>query len=125
MEKDLQDRFKSDSESDAVLSEKGISIQYQLFHDVFRKFEEELKRNFDSSRGLDGYEYLDFHGLEPNLQGGFEGSISFESNMIKISRFHIPFHSFHLFLPELLIDGFVLGVGCNNGFNQALKVSRV
>ncbi|KAJ5956679.1 hypothetical protein N7501_010958 [Penicillium viridicatum] len=86
MEKDLQDRFNSDSESDAVLSEKGISIQYQLFHGVFRKFEEELKRNFDSSRGLDGYEYLDFHGLEPNLHGGFEGSISFESNMIKISR---------------------------------------
>jgi hypothetical protein len=45
--------------------------------------------------------------------------------MIKISRFYIPFHLFHLFLPELLIDGFVLGVGCNNGFNQALKVSRV
>ncbi|KAJ5199425.1 hypothetical protein N7491_000016 [Penicillium cf. griseofulvum] len=86
MEKDIQDRFKSDSESEAVLSEKGISTEYQLFHDVFRKFEEELKRNFDSSRGLEGYEYLDFHGLEPNIQAGFEGSISFESNMIKISR---------------------------------------
>ncbi|KAF7515242.1 hypothetical protein PCG10_003550 [Penicillium crustosum] len=86
MEKDLQDRFNSDSESDAVLSAKGISTEYQLFHNVFRKFEEELKRNFDSSRGLDGYEYLDFHGLEPNLQAGSEGAISFESNMIKIHR---------------------------------------
>ncbi|KAJ5491999.1 hypothetical protein LT330_009208 [Penicillium expansum] len=97
MEKDLQDRFNSDSESEAVLSEKGISTKYQLFHDVFRNFEEELKRNFDSSRGLDGYEYLDFHGLEPTLQAGLNGSISFESNTIKISRSGVQ----QWFLPSL------------------------
>lgn len=119
MEKDLQDRFNSDSESDAVLSAKGISTEYQLFHNVFRKFEEELKRNFDSSRGLDGYEYLDFHGLEPNLQAGSEGAISFESNIIKIHRFYIPFDLFNHIVPGLLIDDFVIGVGWSNGFNQA------
>ncbi|KAJ5295674.1 hypothetical protein N7508_010495 [Penicillium antarcticum] len=86
MEKDLRNRFRSRSDSHRVLSEKDISIEYQLFHDVFRRFEEDLKRNFDSSRGLDGYEYLDFHGLKANLQHGFDERIGFANNMIKISR---------------------------------------
>ncbi|KAJ6100061.1 hypothetical protein N7467_001596 [Penicillium canescens] len=86
MEKDLRNRFRTGSDPHTVLSEKDISIEYQLFHDVFRRFEEDLKRNFDSSRGLDGYEYLDFHGLKANLQHGFDERIGFANNMIKISR---------------------------------------
>ncbi|KXG51273.1 uncharacterized protein PGRI_095340 [Penicillium griseofulvum] len=45
--------------------------EHQLSYNLFRKFENELKRNFDSGEGLVGSAYLDLHGLEENPSKGF------------------------------------------------------
>ncbi|KAJ5748239.1 uncharacterized protein N7511_009935 [Penicillium nucicola] len=59
------------------------SIEHQLSHNLFRKFENELKRNFDSGEGLVGSAYLDLHGLEENPAKGFgKGMITVKRDQV-------------------------------------------
>ena len=80
MESDLTEQLKDEP----CFTQNRTSIEHQLFYNLFRKFENELKRNFDSSEGLDGYAYLVLHGLEENPSKGFG------KGMMKIKRWDLP-----------------------------------
>lgn len=67
MEDDLRDMLKGDPS----FSKNRKSMEHQLSHNLFRKFENEVKRNFDSGEDIDGYAYLGLHGLEENPSKGF------------------------------------------------------
>ncbi|KAJ5709840.1 hypothetical protein N7493_009432 [Penicillium malachiteum] len=76
MEDDLGELLKDEP---CFLNNKK-SMEHQLSHNLFRGFENELKRNFDSGEDLYGYAYLSLPGLEENAAKGFgKGMIQVKS----------------------------------------------
>ncbi|KAJ5263550.1 hypothetical protein N7478_011155 [Penicillium angulare] len=67
MESDLIAALKNEP----CFSKNNISIENQLSHSLFRKFENEVKRNFDYGDALQADAYLELYGLEENASKGF------------------------------------------------------
>ncbi|GFF25052.1 hypothetical protein IFM61606_09330 [Aspergillus udagawae] len=67
MESDLVEDLKDEP----CFSQNKISMEHQLSHNLFRKFENDVKRNFDNGDALQGDAYLELYGLDENPSKGF------------------------------------------------------
>lgn len=67
----MERHFRDLLRNNESLEQKNISAEEQLQHNILPHFEGTLKRVFDNSQGLDGFEYFIVHGLEADDTKGF------------------------------------------------------
>lgn len=81
MESDLVEDLKDEP----CFSQNKASMENQLLHTLFRKFEDEVKRNFDSGNTQQGDSFLELYGLEENPSKGFGRGMIILNKSVKIS----------------------------------------
>lgn len=81
MESDLVEDLKDEP----CFSQNKKSMEHQLFHRMFRRFENDVKRNFDPGNSEQRGEYLELYGLEENPSKGFGRDVIILEKSVKIS----------------------------------------